>query len=80
MSGVRGKFRLSEITHLEYNETAKRLLFNAVCNDSTEENAKFHKYTPSGTISMVVDNPEAMKQFELRKEYYVDFSPVAPQA
>jgi len=72
---VRGKFRLSEITHLDYNDSAKRLTFNAVCNDGTEENAKFHKYTPTGQISMTVDNPEAMKQFELRKEYFVDFSP-----
>lgn len=73
---VRGKFKLTEVTHVEYNADARKLRFGAVCNDNTEENAKFHKYTPSGEISMTVDNPAAADQFVLGKEYYVDFSPV----
>jgi len=73
---VRGKFKLNEVTHVEYSADARKLRFGAVCNNNTEENAKFHKYTPSGEINMTVDNPEASKQYELGKEYYVDFSPV----
>jgi len=72
---VRGKFKLSESTQVDYNPEVRKLTFNAVCNDGTEENAKFHKYTPSGEISMTVDNPSASEQFELGKSYYVDFTP-----
>lgn len=78
MSSVRGKFRLVEVAELDWNDTARKLTFQAVCND-TPENKRFHKYTPTGQISMVVDNPEAMKNFQLRKEYYVDFTEASPQ-
>jgi len=72
---VRGKFKLAESTQVDYNPEVRKLKFNAVCNDGTEENAKFHKYTPSGEISMTVDNPSASEQFEIGKSYYVDFTP-----
>ncbi len=38
-----------------------------------EENKKFFRYTPSGQISIGTLNPAAWQQFELGKEYYVDF-------
>lgn len=41
----------------------------------SEENKQFWKYTPSGQINMHVDNEAAMEQFEVGKEYYVDFTP-----
>lgn len=72
---VRGKFKLSERTEVEWNRTSRRLKFHAVCNDDTDENQKFHKATPSGEISIVVDNPNAVSQFEIGKTYYVDFTP-----
>lgn len=39
------------------------------------ENARFTKATPWGEIRMGIDNPDALAQFEVGKEYYVDFSP-----
>jgi hypothetical protein len=39
------------------------------------ENSEFWDATPSGEISINCANLEAAKQFELGKEYYVDFSP-----
>lgn len=44
-------------------------------NDPNHENSKFWKYTPSGTIQLGTINAEAARQFELGKEYYVDFTP-----
>lgn len=76
---VRGKFRVNEVTQVEWNRDARRIQFLAVCNDGTEENEKFHRYTPVGNISITVDNPAAVSQFELGKEYYVDFSAVPPK-
>lgn len=37
------------------------------------ENARFTKATPWGTIKMGIDNEAALQQFEVGKEYYVDF-------
>ena len=34
------------------------------------------KYTPSGAITMTIDNPEALDQFKVGDEFYVDFTPV----
>lgn len=73
---VRGKFTLFQITQNHYSPQARTLVFNAVCNDGTPENERFHKASPSGTLTMTVDNPEALAKFELGKSYYLDFSPV----
>ena len=42
----------------------------------SDENVRFTKATPWGTISLGIDNPAAREQFEVGKEYYVDFTPV----
>lgn len=39
------------------------------------ENARFTKATPWGDIKLGIDNPTALAQFEVNKEYYVDFTP-----
>ena len=39
------------------------------------ENTDFWKYTPSGSISLGTCNAAAAKQFEVGKEFYVDFTP-----
>lgn len=41
----------------------------------SEENKKFFAWTPTGEIQLGTINPEAAKQFELGKAYYVDFTP-----
>lgn len=40
----------------------------------SEENERFYKYTPGGTVSLEVLNEETAAHFEPEKEYYVDFS------
>lgn len=42
---------------------------------NSEENKEFWKWTPSGQISFNCVNDKAVEQFELGKEYYVDFTP-----
>lgn len=41
------------------------------------ENARFTKATPWGDIKLGIDNPAAIEQFEVGKEYYVDFTPAS---
>lgn len=69
---TRGKFTLQKVSHVGWNKDLRIYEFQAVCNDGTPENERFHRYTPSGTISITVDNPAVV--FEFGKEYYVDFS------
>ena len=39
------------------------------------ENEKFFKATPFGQIQMGIVNDPALQEFEVGKQYYVDFSP-----
>lgn len=41
----------------------------------SEENKEFFKYTPAGQVQLSVVNEKAADQFEIGKEYYVDFTP-----
>ena len=42
----------------------------------SKENEEFFKYTPFGSAEIGLLNSETAKQFEVGKEYYVDFTPV----
>lgn len=46
--------------------------------DPGHENTKFWKATPSGRLELGCVNPDAVKQFVIGEEYYVDFTPVRP--
>lgn len=43
--------------------------------DPNHENTKFWNASPSGSIELGTVNPGAWEQFEIGKEYYVDFTP-----
>lgn len=74
MKMVRGKFTLQSITHHSWSPTAQTFKFMAVYDTATEENARFAKATPNGSLEMTVDNPPAQAFFEIGKNYYLDFS------
>ena len=42
--------------------------------DGSEENKMFFSYTPWGEIRIGTVNQEAIKEFKVGKEYYVDFT------
>lgn len=71
---VRGKFRVLSRKVTQYPGVTIEL--GAVSHDGTPENERFHRYTPSGTITMTVDNPAADAEFQPGREFYVDFTPV----
>ena len=64
---VRAKFQVSSVS-----ETSV-ILYPVTCG--SEENDKFFELTPSGQIQLSTVNPDAIKQFEAGKEFYVDFTP-----
>lgn len=45
--------------------------------DPNHENTKFWQASPSGQLSLGCVNLDAAKQFELGKEYYIDFTPAS---
>jgi hypothetical protein len=47
----------------------------SVVYGDSEENKKFFKWTPSGTIQIGLLNKEAWSQFPLGAEVHVDFTP-----
>ncbi len=68
---TRCKFTCIEKTGNEWGSHIKMIpVYSA-----SEENKKFFEATPSGMIELGVVNPEAAKQFEQGKEYYIDISP-----
>lgn len=83
---VRAKFKLdrteSVLSRRQNRDTRewesvelKTLVLSPVYDSRPDsENGKFFSATPCGEIKMGVVNPEAWGQFELGKEYYVDFT------
>ena len=81
---IRAKFRLTEWKNSEggrrvdgkYESCIKASLVFIPVGDNSPENKLFWEATPSGRIEISVVNPEAVEEFELLKEYYVDFTAV----
>lgn len=74
---VRAKFRCDSIEvspNVAGDESLKVIKLSAVYSGS-KENEEFFKWTPSASISLGTVNTAAAAQFEVGKEYYVDFSP-----
>lgn len=71
---VRGKFVVKAIEKTEYGVTIVKL--RAIYADDVAENKRFAKATPTASIEMQLDNPIALEFFNLKREFYVDFTPV----
>lgn len=72
---VRAKFMVQEIRQHHYgNPGATTVILRPQYDQSIEEDKRFAKATPSGEVSMYIDNPPAQAFFELGKTYYLDFT------
>jgi hypothetical protein len=72
---VRCKMQLQQITAVHWSPTTKLVKFQAQYDTTIPEDQRFAKATPSGEITMQVDNPVALEQLKLGGYYYVDFNP-----
>lgn len=68
---TRTKFRVTQVAH---NEGSMSTVSLVVVTKDSPENKVFFKYTPGGSISLTVVNPEVASKFVPGKEYYVDFT------
>lgn len=71
---VRGKFQVIKISQVNWSKDARIVELQALMDSSTEENKRFARYTPSGSITMTIDNPSASDYLALGKKFYVDFT------
>jgi hypothetical protein len=77
---IRAKFNVSEVADLRFSagegKNRERITMSAVYATGSDaaENVSFAKATPSGTITILVDNPEVFGFFEPGREFYVEFT------
>lgn len=74
MANVRAKFRCVSVKQTAYG-TTKTYEFTPMYDVSIPEDQRFSTATPSGNLTMNVDNPAV--DFELGAYYYLDFAKVA---
>ena len=79
MDAVRGKFQVIKKAKVNWNADVEIVTLQAVCQDDTEENRRFHKYSPQGSIELTIDNPPASAALSLGGFFYVDFTPCPPK-
>lgn len=77
---VRAKFCVVAVNAVPWSEDAKEIVLEPRYDPTLPEDQKYSKYTPSGRITMVVDNPPAAAQLPLGKILFVDFTPAEPEA
>jgi hypothetical protein len=71
---VRAKFKCdSKVLTEQGGSEVCRLNFSASHGDG-KDNKDWSKWTPAGSLSMTISNPEAFGWFEQGAEYYLDFS------
>lgn len=77
---IRAKFVVSKITRTFNWKGATIELTPVYSADPEHENKKFWDATPSGSIVLNINNPEAADAFILGEEHYVDFTVSVPLA
>lgn len=71
---VRAKMQLQKVTSVSWSPSVKLVEFSTQYDPTIPEDQRFTKATPSGSITMQVDNPAALDQLKLGASYYVDFT------
>lgn len=67
---VRAKFILQSVT--DYGGTGKRFHFMPQYDMNIPEDQRFARATPSGELTMFVDNPAVIERFKIGQAYYLD--------
>ena len=75
---IRAKFRCNFETHKKWgpqeDQVTRSYEFMAAYDADTPEDQRFAKATPTGSLTIAVDNPAVV--FEPGRSYYLDFTPV----
>ncbi len=75
---MRCKMRVKAVKHTEDRDgkiDAEFVTLHAVYGEDGSENAQWSKWTPSGAIELLVNNPDAFGLLPVDREFYIDFTP-----
>lgn len=72
---VRAKVTVDERKEMKWNPSARELTMRCVHASEIPEDQKFSQATPSGHITLLIDNPAALEKLPMGKTFYVDFIP-----
>jgi hypothetical protein len=73
---VRAKFKCtSRQLSVEGEPYSAQIRLDAVTEGKGNES--WSQWTPSGTLTMNVTNPDAVTQFQVGEEYFIDITPAA---
>lgn len=74
---VRAKFRCNTEIHKKWgpddSQVARSYEFMAVYDPAVPEDQRYAKASPSGSLTIQVDNPDVT--FQPGRQYYLDFTP-----
>lgn len=76
MATTRAKFRCVAEKNIKYSENGdptRSYDFQALYDDTIPEDVRYAKYTPTGNMTIGVDNPNV--RFVPGKSYYLDITP-----
>ena len=78
---VNAKFKLAEHHEISWgyaDHVGHKFVFRPEYDDRIPEDKRFHKATPSGEMSIMVDNPPVVEfwKSQIGKQFYLDFTPV----
>lgn len=67
---VKAKFKVEKVVQHAYNPAGREITMTAAYG-TEGENASWSKATPSGTLNMIIDNPDAAVQFSAGDYVYL---------
>jgi hypothetical protein len=75
---TRAKFRCTKVQQVStcsadgiYADKQEEVVLSAVCGKTNEQ---WSKWTPSGTLTMTINNPDAQGKFKPTQCYYLDIT------
>ena len=73
---LRAKFTVDSIVPISDTDPSEGATIHlSPVSTGSEENESFYKYTPAGNMELTTVDYNAVKQFEVGKSYYLDFTP-----
>jgi len=73
---VRAKFKVVSITEHDGNSAARTIKLEPRYDETIPEDRRFAQATPTGEMSIYVNNPAAVEYLTLGRLFYLDFTPV----
>jgi hypothetical protein len=73
---VRAKFAVTGIERPNHRTDVPAVVtLEPRYDESIAEDQRYSKFTPAGKLEMTIDNPPALAQFEIGRQYYIDITP-----